>query len=79
MKMVTKTFQKTRDAMIGEIETPVSAALAGYSFHFHGSHCYLASNDRSFIACATPEKLLHAWRINKSITFSVTLLARYWK
>ena len=80
MKMVTKTFQKTNDAMLDEIEPPVTAALvAGYSFHLHGSSCYLARNDRSFIACATPEKLLHAWRMNKPITFSVTLPERYWK
>ena len=79
MKMVTKTFEKPRYAMMHEIEWLVEYALAvGLRFELVGDLCRVDGFDIAF-SCKTPAALYSAYLNDKSITFSVTLPARYWK
>ena len=78
MKMVTKTFK-----MLGRKNNPfvlVNKALVdGLAFHFTSYTCCVSADQVTLACCSTPLALRDAWVNWESITFSVTLPAKYWE
>ena len=81
MKLITKYFFYDGKSSFAADRLVALRLKKQYAFNLCMDTAYLddTKNQRAVLQCATPDALYRAMSEGKTMTFSVTLPAKYWK